>query len=538
MTRAVARSTNFFRAVVETCRRRRPSKAVDSTGQEVSGIELLTRALVLRRLLRRGVLSPDEGQVALLLPPSVGAMVANLALALDRRVTVNLNYTLSAPMLNAGLAEAGIRHIITSRRFAERVPLDLDAEPIYLDDLAERPTRIDKVIAGLQAAALPVGALLRLLGLDRVDENEVMTIVFTSGATGNPKGVMLTYRNIVANLDAVDRVIRWRPTDVLLGALPFFHSFGSTITLWGPLMRDLGVAYHANPLDARGIGALCRAQHATLLATTPMFLRAYLRRGEPADFASLDVVAVGAERLPSDLGDEVARAWGVRPIEGYGTTEMAPLVAANTPPSRSRNDAAATRREGTVGRPVPGARAKVIDPATGAEVGPGERGLLLVTGPSLMKGYLNQPAATAEVVRDGWYVTGDIASIDADGFITLVDRQSRFAKIAGEMIPHAMVEDVLNAALGAGPGAAPNVAVTSIPDPIRGERLVVIHTERDKTTEELQQALVAAGLPNLYIPARDAFVLVDALPVVGAGKIDLQAIRTIALESAASARAS
>jgi acyl-[acyl-carrier-protein]-phospholipid O-acyltransferase/long-chain-fatty-acid--[acyl-carrier-protein] ligase len=535
MARAESERAAFFRRLIETCRARRTTKVADSTGQELSGVGLLARALVVRRLLRRRLLGADERHVGILLPPAVGAVVANLGLALDRRVPVNLNYTLTAGLLNAGIAQAGIRHVLTSRRFAEKVPLRLDAEPIYLEDLAALVTPVGKAIAGAQARALPVGLLLKTLGLagPTAGDEDVLTVVFTSGTTGAPKGAMLTHGNIAANLDAVDRLIRWRPSDVLLGVLPFFHSFGSTVTLWGPLLRDLTVAYHANPLEAQGIAKLCRERRATLIAATPVFLRHYLRRVEPADFATLDVVAVGAEKLPRELSDAFEAKFGVRPIEGYGTTEMSPLVAANTPARRATAEPGAWSREGTVGRPAPGVLAKVVDPETGAEVGPGERGMLWVGGPSLMKGYLGRPEATAEVVEDGWYRTGDIATIDGEGFITLVDRQSRFAKIAGEMVPHGAVEDALGALLGPGAGGTPRLVVTSVPDPLRGEKLVVVHTPWDAKPDDLRQGLAAAGLPNLFIPGRDAFVEVGELPVVGAGKLDLRRIKEMALEAPA-----
>ena len=525
----------FFRGVVETLRRRRGLKVVDSTGQRLTGGEVLTRALVLRRLLRRLLLDDWERHVGVLLPPAAGAVVANLGLALDRRVVVNLNYTLSSDLLNACIAQAGIGHVLTSRRFAEKVPVRFDAEPIFLEDLAALATPLDKLLAAAQAKLLPTGLLLRALGLAGPvaagAEEDVLTVVFTSGTTGAPKGAMLTYGNILANLAAVDGVIRWRPSDVLLGVLPFFHSFGSTVTLWGPLLRDLIAAYHANPLEAQGIAKLCREERATLIAATPVFLRHYLRRVEPADFATLEVVAVGAEKLPRELSDAFETRFGVRPIEGYGATEMSPLISANTPAARAAGDLAEWSREGTVGRPAPGVRAKVVDPETGAELGLAERGMLLVTGPSLMKGYLGRPEATAEVVKDGWYVTGDIATIDADGFITLVDRQSRFAKIAGEMVPHCAVEDALGVLLGGDEGASPRVAVTSIPDPNRGEKLVVVHTPWAADVDALRKGLAEAGLPNLYLPARDAFVEVPELPIVGAGKLDLKRIKEIAREA-------
>lgn len=530
------RGSTLLRDVIRTCRqRRRREKIVDTTGATLTGGELLARALVLRQLLRRDVLAPGETIVGLLLPPAAGAVAANLALALDRRVTVNLNYTMTSDQLNGSIAQAGIRHVITSRRFLEKVPLELDAELVYLEDFRDKATRLDKLTGAFLAYAAPVGLLERLLGLDRIDGDDVMTIIFTSGTTDQPKGVMLTYTNLAASIEAVDSVLHLRGDDVLIGVLPFFHSFGSTIALWSGLAQDIKVAYHSNPLDAQIVGQLCRKHKGTILPVTPMFLRNYIRRCEPADFATLDVVATGGEKLPGELADAFKQKFDIRPFEAYGVTEMAPLISSNAPRHRAASADEETLREGTVGRPVAGVRAKVVDAETGAELGPGERGLLLVTGPNLMKGYLNQPEATAAVIRDGWYVTGDMAVIDEDGFITLVDRLSRFAKIAGEMVPFVAVETALAAIVGPDADGGPRAVVTAVPDSTRGERLMVVHTPWEHQPEALRRELAAAGLPNLFLPSRESFVAVEQLPVVGSGKIDLKRIKQIALEAAGQA---
>ncbi len=528
-TDSQAATSHLLRDVLRACRQRRNrEKIVDTTGARLTGGELLTRALVLRRLLRRTVLGSAEQQVGLLLPPTAAAVVANLALALDHRVTVNLNYTLTSEQLNHAVAEAGISHILTSRRFMEKVPLALNAELVYLEDFQDKATRIDKLIGAFLGYVAPVDLVARFLGLDRIAADEVLTIIFTSGTTDQPKGVMLTHANLSTNVDAVDSVIHWNSDDVLIGVMPFFHSFGSNIALWSMLVKDIKVAYHANPLEAQVVGQLCRKQRGTILPVTPMFLRNYLRRCQPEDFASLDIVATGGERLPRELADEFEQRFGIRPFEAYGVTEMSPLISSNAPAHRAADPSVETLREGTVGRPAGGVRAKVVDLETGVELGPNQQGLLLVTGPNVMKGYLNQPEATAAVMRDGWYVTGDIAVIDDDGFITLVDRLSRFAKIAGEMVPFAAVEAALTKIVGLTEDGGTRVVVTAVPDPVRGERLVVVHTPLPYQPDLLRREMAAAGLPNLFLPARDSFVAVDELPVVGIGKLDLKQIRAIA----------
>ena len=527
---ATSNPTNLFSQVIAACRARPGrTKIADSTGANLTGVDVLVRALVLRRILRRGFLTPDERTVALLLPPSAAGVVANLALALDRRVTVNLNYTLKADVLDGCLARAGVRHVLTSRAFLDKVPYDLkNAKFVYLEDLRDTASPLDKALAYAQGRMMPVGMLLSALGLHDLPENDLFTIIFTSGTTGTPKGVMLSYGNITSNLEGVDHVIRWTGDDVVIGVLPFFHSFGSTITIWAVLTRDVTAVYHANPLDAQIVGRLTKEWRGTILPATPMFLRAYLRRCSPEEFSTLAVVAVGAERMPEALEREFHEKYGLETIQGYGSTEMSPLVSANVPVNRARVDPAQWNRPGTVGRPIPGVVTKVIDPDTGVELPASEPGLLLVNGPNRMLGYLDDPSATADALRDGWYITGDIAAVDEQGFIALKDRQSRFAKIAGEMVPFGAVEDALLAILGSDDSGSPRAVVTALPDDRRGERLIVVHTPLDIAPAEIIDALAKRNLPNLYLPGKESFVEVPALPTIGAGKLDLKGVKELA----------
>jgi acyl-[acyl-carrier-protein]-phospholipid O-acyltransferase/long-chain-fatty-acid--[acyl-carrier-protein] ligase len=342
---------------------------------------------------------------------------------------------------------------------------------------------------------------------------------------------MLSHANVASNVDIVAPVIHLRRSDVLVGILPFFHSFGYTVTLWTVAALNVKGIYHFNPLDAQLIGKLTQKHRGTVLLTTPTFLRTFIRRCTPEQFASLDVVIAGAEKLPIDLMDAYEKKFGVRPVEGYGTTELSPLVSVNIPPSRSHSDYHVERKEGTVGRPVPGVCAKVVNMETGEELGPGSSGMLLITGPNVMQGYLHLPEKTAEVIRDGWYVTGDIAMIDEDGFIQVTGRESRFSKIGGEMVPHIRIETMLNDIIrGEEDDATLRAAVTAVPDPRKGERLIVLHTRLSQTPQQLCEALAREGLPNLFIPSPDSFVQVDELPILGTGKLDLKGIRRIARE--------
>ena len=509
------------------------SKAADSTGMDLSGGELLTRTLVLRRLFRKHVLAADEKNVGLLLPPTAVGLIANAAMAVDGRVAVNLNYSVkSSEIVNDCIRQAGIRHVITSRRVMEKLDLDLDAEIVYIEDFKGKVTLLDKLACFAQARLAPLRLLERSFGLTNIDHDELLTLIFTSGSTGMPKGVMLTHRNIGSNVDAFAQLLHLSAGDTLVGILPFFHSFGYTVTIWAPLMIEPKVIYHHNPLEARPIGELARKHAATILLATPTFLRSFIRRIPKEDFASLDLVVTGAEKLPKDVSDAFEEKFGTRPSEGYGTTELSPAVSCNIPPSRATHTSQVASREGSIGKTLPGIAAKVVDLDTGDDLGTDRTGMLLVTGPNVMKGYLHKPELTAEVIRDGWYVTGDVAKIDADGFIFITGRISRFSKIGGEMVPHIAVEEAVVDALGLDAEEL-SIAVTSVPDPGKGERLIVLYTKLPCEPEEICQKLRQAGLPAIWIPSPDAFRQVDEIPVLGTGKLALKEVKDLALQIAA-----
>jgi acyl-[acyl-carrier-protein]-phospholipid O-acyltransferase/long-chain-fatty-acid--[acyl-carrier-protein] ligase len=524
-------SAQVVQNFISICRRRRrASKVADSTGAELSGGELLLRTLVVRRLLRQHVLQDDEQYVGVLLPPSTGGVVVNAALAVDRRVSVNLNYTVSNEVLNACIEHASVRHVLTSRRFMEKMEFDLNAEVVYLEDLREKTSTVDKLVAGFQAYVTPTNILARQLNAHKTKGDDVITVIFTSGSTGLPKGVMLTHANVASNVEAVDQVVNLNSRDVLIGVLPFFHSFGYTITMWAVMGIDVKGIYHFNPLDAKIVGKICQKHGGTLLLATPTFLRSYTRRCSKEQFETLEVVVTGAERLPPDVADAFEEKFGVRPVEGYGTTELSPLVSVNVPPARSSGEFQIDRKEGTVGRPIPGVAAKITDLDSGKELSTGQAGMLWITGPNVMRGYLGREDLTNEVVKEGWYMTGDVALVDEDGFIQITGRESRFSKIGGEMVPHIKIEEELSRLVGDDESGGLRAVVTAVPDARKGERLVVVHTAMKASPDELCKSLAEAGLPNLFIPSADSFFEIETLPMLGSGKLDLKGIKKIALE--------
>lgn len=510
------------------------TKVADSAGTQLTGGRLLIGSLAFHSLLTKKILKPDLKYVGLLLPPSVGGVLANTALTLAGKVTVNLNYTLTDELVNYCIREAGIKQVLTSRAFMEKKPMKLDAELVFLEDLKPQIKGADKAKAFAMAKLMPLGLLSRWLGLDHIKPDDPFTVIFTSGSTGEPKGVVLSQHNIASNVDSVNELMRLRASDSLLGVLPFFHSFGFTVTMWLPLSADPSAVYHFNPLDARTIGSLTEKHGCTILAATPTFLRSYLKRCTVEEMKSMNLVIVGAEKLPDDLRVAFKEKFGFEPTEGYGTTEMSPVASFNIPDSRMGDDAKTEigTKNGSVGRVIPGSSAAIFDPDTGEVLGAKVEGLLKIKGPNIMLGYLNQPEKTAELIQDGWYNSGDMGMIDDDGFIYITGRMSRFSKIGGEMVPHILIEQAIARILEEDQKEEFEVlcAVTSVPDPKKGERLIVLHKPMKKSPREITDRLQAAGLPNLFIPSQDSFIQVDKIPMLGTGKLDLRGVKDLALE--------
>jgi len=307
--------------------------------------------------------------------------------------------------------------------------------------------------------------------------------------------------------------------------LPLFHSFGC-MALWYVLNQGGRIAFHPNPLDADAVGRLVASQDATLLIATPTFLQMYMRRVEPGRFGSLRLVLTGAEKLTDELAAAFADRFGLRPVQGYGATECAPVIATSAPGYRAPGFFQAGTRRGSVGRPLPGVTVQVVDPDTREPLPVGEPGLLIVRGPNVMRGYLGREDLTEEALRDGAYVTGDVGYLDQDGFLFLTDRLSRFSKIGGEMVPHGTVEEHLQACSGRTERA---FAVCGVPDDRKGERLAVLTTLGPRELHEALAGLQGRGLPALFVPRVSQFLHVDALPILGTGKLDLRRVREIAL---------
>jgi len=522
-----ARMCTLHRALLNTARRHPLRFAMgDLRAPRLRFGAVLVRTIFLARRLREAW--QDQNMVGILLPPSVPGALVNFAAVLCGKVPVNLNYTSSNEILASCARQCELKTVVTSKAFLERVPLEVPGKTILLEELAAKPKGIEKLLALMMAWTLPARLLELALGQEEsATLDDLATVIFSSGSTGDPKGVMLTHYNISSNIEQVGQTFMLRGSDRLLGVLPFFHSFGFTVTLWLPAVLGVGAVYHANPLDLTAISELCRDYRVTFLLATPTFLQAYMRRCQPEDFGSLQFVLVGAEKLPERVTLAFEDRFGIRPLEGYGCTECSPVVAVNTHDFRAPGFRQVGAKRGKIGHPLPGISVRIADPDTLEPVPVGQPGLLLVRGPNVMKGYLGRPDKTAEVLRDGWYLTGDIATLDEDGFLAITDRLSRFSKIGGEMVPHIKVEEVLHELAGM---TEETFVVTGVPDGKKGERLVVLHTLPEEKLKECLEKLPQMDLPSLWVPRANQFFHVDALPHLGTGKLDLRKIRDLALQ--------
>lgn len=493
----------------------------DSMGQSLTFGKALIASLLLAKQIRKSC--GDAKMLGIILPASVAGALANIAAMIAGKAPVNLNFTAGREAMSSAMEQCEIIAILSSRVFLTKAKIEPMEGMVFVEDLFKSITKNEKMLAAVQAFLLPAWALRLVHARSRVPIDGLATVIFSSGSTGTPKGVMLSHNNIVSNVESFAQVFWVTGRDCIMGVLPLFHSFGFTGTMWFPLLGGFGVVFHANPTDAAKIGEMVEQHKATILISTPTFFSLYIRKCTTEQFASLTHAVVGAERLRETIATAYKEKFGMDLLEGYGCTEMSPVIAVNVPDVEHGKMRQTGFVPGTVGHPVPGVAAKVISPETGEPQPPGSDGMLLVKGPNRMMGYLNQPERTAEVFMGDWYVTGDIASIDDRGFIKITDRLSRFSKIAGEMAPHLRIEDAINQILG-----EPACAVTGVPDEEKGEKLVAIYTKPEFTPEIIWEQLGKTDLPKLWIPKRECFIPVETIPLLGTGKVDLRGVKTLA----------
>ncbi len=499
---------------------------IDGTDHsELSRGMLLAIAIALSRHLRRRF--PGQ-RIAIVLPPGKGAVIANLATVLADKVPVNLNLTAGRSSLESAIARGDIDVAITAdlvqRRFKD---IPWPKHVVHLEALLPQ-LKPQIIFWRIFATILPARFLAWCIDLPRRGNRKEAVLLFTSGSSGEPKGVALSHRNILANVAQFSSMLSLPPRSTILASLPFFHSFGCTVTLWYPLIEGLRSVTYPSPLETNKNIELIEKHQVTLLCSTPTFLRGYIRKAKPEQLRSLDFVVTGAEKLPNELATAFEAALGLPVLQGYGLTETSPAVAVNLPDpkaSRPNDTIQPSNRPGSVGKLLPGQAIRITDPDTDAPRSLHETGMLWIKGANIFSGYLNDPARTAEVLQDhGWFRTGDLARMDEDGFLFIEGRLSRFSKIGGEMVPHETVEMAVAEAMQLDPGGDRKLAIGAIPDEAKGEALVLLTTvELDSTL--LRKKLSDASIPNLWIPK--IISRVEKIPVLSTGKLDLAGVKEL-----------
>lgn len=481
--------------------------------------KLLGAAIALSRYLKK---NSAENRIGIVLPPGKGGVVANLAVSLAGKVPVNLNFTSARESIESAGEQAGLRTIISAHAMAKRFP-DFPWTKSVL--------QLDETLPKMKAAILawwifslimPARMLTALLGIPRVGDHAEAILLFTSGSSGKPKGVALSHRNILGNVSQFSALLDACPDDLILATLPFFHSFGCTVTLWYPLIEGVRILTFPSPLETAKIAALIERHGVTLILAAPTFLRGYLRKAEPPQLRRLRMVITGAEKLPLDLAEAFQTRFGKRVFEGYGLTETSPVVSVNLPepePAAPGQSVQPSSRFGSTGKMAPGIAAEIRDPETNEKLSLHESGMLWLRGPNIFEGYLNDPARSAEVLREGWFKTGDLGRFDEDGFLYIEGRLSRFSKIGGEMVPHEAIEQRIAHSLGIGGESDRLIALMGVPDEAKGEALVLL-SAIDIDLPALRASLSEAGVPNLWIPK--SIRRVDAIPLLASGKLDLR----------------
>jgi acyl-[acyl-carrier-protein]-phospholipid O-acyltransferase / long-chain-fatty-acid--[acyl-carrier-protein] ligase len=490
-------------------------------GRSLSGGMLLAVAWELSRWIRKNI---RDKRIGIVLPPGLGATVVNLACTLADKTPVNLNFTMGRSGNESAIRTAELRITFTADTLVKK----LEDFP-WTQDRIDLPTLLKqfpkKQLLWKRALVFFSGAeaLADVIGLPVNGGEREAGLLFTSGSSGEPKGVVLSHKNILSNVAQTQALLTSSLVSSMMGCLPIFHSFGFTTTLWWPLISGPQVVSYISPLEVGKIVEAIEKYQVTLLITTPTFLRSYLRKARKEQLASLNLIVTGAEKLPPPLREEVEAKFGIPVCEGYGMTEATPVIGVNVPAMgviELCGKPVPGKKDGTIGRPCPGIAIRVYRPGTDEEISANQSGEIGFKGPNIFGGYLKDPDKSALVLSDGWYRSGDIGHLDGDGFLHIEGRLSRFSKIAGEMVPHGTVEQHLLNILKSGPDDDVGVVIMGVADVQKGEALVALVT-KTVDREEIRKGFAAQGLPNLWVPKQ--YIQVGQIPLLASGKLDLKA---------------
>ncbi|MAS95595.1 MAG: 2-acyl-glycerophospho-ethanolamine acyltransferase [Verrucomicrobiales bacterium] len=490
--------------------------------------KLLAAAIVLAKIIRKETTKP---RVGIILPPGKGGFLANAAVLLAGKIPVNLNFTAGEKAIESCIEQAGLDKYITADPFVRK-----------MSSFNWPPNRqllmIDRILPGVKkriglwlvlSKVMSVGMLRAMLKLSKKGGHDEAVLLFTSGSSGDPKGVVLSHRNMLANVNQFGARIDMKSDDKILGCLPLFHSFGCTVTLWYPMIEGVSVVTYPSPLEVGTLAELIEKYSVSLILTTPTFLRGYLRKATKEQLASAKLVITGAEKLPKKVADSFEKRFDKPVLEGYGLTETSPATNVNLPDPEvdpdDRIPVVPNRRFGSVGLLLPGIAVRITDPETHEPLPVHSSGMIWLRGANVFEGYLNQPEKTEAVIKNGWFMTGDIGRLDEDGFLYIEGRLSRFSKIGGEMVPHETVEDVINKALGHTDDER-TIAVVGVPDEAKGEALILLSSDPDIDLQELRAKLLEDGIPALWVPKK--VVDVEEIPILASGKLDIKGCETLA----------
>ena len=508
---------------------------VDTMGTELSAHRALAGASAIASRIAK---LPDPN-IGVLLPTSAAGVLTNLAVILTGKTLINLNYTASQSAFASALAQANIKTVFTSARFLKKLEdkgipansLLQGVNVIAMEDFAGSIPTTEKITRLLLVKLLPA-FVLKALWTCKQKSDDIAVILFSSGSEGIPKGVQISHKNIIANVKQITDVLNVEEKDVVMANLPLFHAFGLTVTQFMPLLEAVPMVCHADPTDALGSAKAIAQNRVTVLFGTSTFLRLYCRNHKihPLMLDSLRLVVAGAEKLQEEVRTAFNLKFNLPIYEGYGATETTPVASVNLPDKIDPHywQIQVGNRPGSVGMPLPGSSCMIVDPVSFKELPTGEAGMILIGGAQVMVGYLNNPEKTASAIKElqgmRWYVTGDKGVIDADGFLFIQDRYSRFAKIGGEMVSLTLVESALKKAIN---NDAIDVIVVAIDDAKKGERLIAI-TNAAIAKDELRSEVLKQGLNALAIPGE--WMQVDAMPLLGSGKTDFSLAKKMAKE--------
>lgn len=526
-------------AWIESAKHNKSNFAIgEATGTPLSAKKLFAATAAFSGQIKK---CSSEQNVGLLLPTSTGGVIANMASLLAGKTVVNLNYSASVDAMSSAIEQADIQTIYTSKLFISRLKqkgIDFSecfskTEIIFLEELKTKISKFE-LIAHTAAIYLLPTFILKPLYCREHNPEATAAILFSSGSEGKPKGVMLSHRNIMANVKQISDVLNTEQSDVIMASLPLFHAFGLTVTQFLPLIEGLPMVCHPDPTDALGIAKSVARYRGTIMFGTSTFLRLFIRNNKvhPLMLQSLRLVVAGAEKLRDDVREQFNLKFHQALYEGYGATETTPVASVNLPDALDMNHWQVQQggKLGTVGMALPGSSFKIVDPETWEELPTGTEGMILIGGSQVMKGYLNDVDKTEEVIRhiDGkrWYVTGDKGRLDADGFLTIVDRYSRFAKIGGEMVSLSRVEALVRSCIDE---EDLEVVAISVPDTKKGERIILL-ADRELAQDQITQQLLSQGNSGLTLPSE--WHRVDEVPKLGSGKTDFAKAKHLALELA------